>query len=226
MTFAKIVTRIMEKLNYRTDEAQARIEDTVNDYYKELTSSLGLDTSRRTTTDFSIISTSPSYTTLPEIQFEEFEKIISILYIPSGTNPQPQVLEQITYDSMLQLPTEGRVPQRWAVKSANANSVTVLLDGYPAATTFTLRVTGTGLASTLDGIDEPSFAESFHNALYWATLMDEYIRLEKGQLATLASSRYEKRLSDLRLFIAKSAFMDIQQGKDNPLRPNQLRRQI
>jgi hypothetical protein len=40
--------------------------------------------------------------------------------------------------------------------------------------------------------------------------------MEKYQLAADRENKFQQRLSDMRMFIAKSGYLDIAQGKDKP----------
>jgi hypothetical protein len=78
---------------------------------------------------------------------------------------------------------------------------------------FTLYADGYVNVSTLSGSDIPDFPESFHDILIWGAMADEYRKMEKLPLMQDAEANYEKRLSDLRMFIAKSSYLDIYQGR-------------
>lgn len=224
MTFYEIVTRVMARLNISSTTSESRISDTVNDVYKAVTSAIGLETSRQETTTFTVNSTSATYATLPEIEFEDMEKVIHIDYLASAT-ARPEPLEQITYNSLLEMKTENRRPYRFAVKSMNAHTVTIRLDGYPTGNTnFILRVTHLENAATLEAADEPAFPESFHDVLVNGAMAIEYAKMEKAGLSQMFQRQYELRLSDLRMYIAKAAYMDAVQAKDRRQGPYPWRR--
>ena len=106
----------------------------------------------------------------------------------------------------------GNNPKNYAILKTTSNSVTILLDQAPTSAYNLIADTVVEL-SDLSGSNEPAFSESYHDVLIEGTLAKEYKKLEKTQLAKDAKAEYESRLSDLRMFVAKSGYLDIQQGK-------------
>ena len=106
----------------------------------------------------------------------------------------------------------GSTPREYAVYAMGANTVTIYLDSLPD-TAYALYASGLDDATTLSGAAVPAFSESFHDVLILGAVADELRKMEKFQLARDAESDFERRLSDLRMFIAKSAYLDIYQGK-------------
>lgn len=78
--------------------------------------------------------------------------------------------------------------------------------------------------TTLSGNQAPDFPESFHDILIFGVMADEYRKMEKFQFYQASEADFERRLSDLRMWIAKSAYKDIYQGKytGRNLRWNQI----
>lgn len=83
------------------------------------------------------------------------------------------------------------------------------------ATPFTLYADAVTTVTTLSGKQCPDFPESFHDILVLGGMADEYRKMEKFQFYKDCEAEYENRASDLRLFIAKSAYKDIFQGRLN-----------
>ena len=100
----------------------------------------------------------------------------------------------------------------FAVYAMGATTVTIILDSIPT-TAHTLFAEGLSNLSTLSGTGTPAFAEDFHDILVFGAVADELRKMEKQQLADRAESDFAQRLSDLRMFIAKSAYLDLYQGK-------------
>jgi hypothetical protein len=91
-------------------------------------------------------------------------------------------------------------------------SVDITVDSV-ASTTYTLYADGDSTITTLSGSDKPDFPDSFHDLLVYGAMADEYRKMEKMELSKECENDYEKRLSDLRMWIAKSAYLDIYQGR-------------
>lgn len=194
----------MERLNLTSAEATARVGRNLNNRYKRLTSSIGMDTSRFTQVSKAATIGNQSLT------FTGIEKVNTVIDKSSGKD---LILEQLTQDEMHQISVRSEPPRHFSVTNMHYNTVTIYMDCVPT-TTFTLYADGIVTLSTLSGTDVPDFPESFHEILVFGTMADEYRKMEKPQLAQAAELDYEKRLSDLRMFIAKTAWLDIYQGKD------------
>ncbi len=204
MTFNDIVANVMDRLNLTSNDALIRVGKRVNEVYREVTTSLGLITSRRVNLAISLDPTDPD-TTLPEVEVEGLEKIERIL-----TEAGNRLVEK-TYDDLTKIPTKSATPRAFAVKRMNPDSVTIVLDGFPVDP-FTLTVEGHVDISDLTDDDEPAFPKSFHDLLEEGAMYMELRKMEKPELAQDAQMRYKEKLSDLRMFIAKSAYLDIAQG--------------
>jgi hypothetical protein len=204
MTFTEIVQAASDRLNLTSPEATARIGRSVNDRYRRVTSSIGLQTSRRTTATANTSAGSPSLT----FALEKLEVIYDT------TSGQRRVLSEITYDEWRNsnvYANPSGTPRRYAVKSADASSVTIVLDPVPASVS-SLSADGLASASSLSGSQVPAFPADFHDALVHGAVADELRKQEKPALALEAEKQHEQRLSDLRMFLAKSSYLDIVQG--------------
>ena len=71
--------------------------------------------------------------------------------------------------------------------------------------------------ATLSGVGVPAFAESFHDLLVYGAVAIELEKMEKYELAKAQEARCEGRISELRMFIAKSAYRTMWQGKTSPV---------
>jgi len=198
-----VVLEVAERLNLTSDEARSRIGRAVNNRYRRLTSSIGLDTTRRTQ-----VSTAASIG-IQTITFTGIEKVLAVIDKSSGKDIP---LTQITPDEMHVQSLSNQPPRHFSINRVYATSVDILVDCIPA-TTFTLYADGLITVATLAGNQVPAFPESFHDILIFGAMADEYRKMEKMQLYQICESDYEKRLSDLRMLIAKSAYQDQYQGK-------------
>lgn len=225
MTFTQIVDRVCKRLNLTSEDARVRIGEYVNERYKVLTSSLGLEPSRR---KLLLIGFDATTEGLPEYTFTGIEKIIRIDYFTSpvwdplilGPTPafDPKArfihLNEGTYDEILAIPLQDRFPRAFAVTQMGSQTVTVRFDAFPPGKGFYMRVEGYEVAGELIDNAQPNFNEDFHDILIHGARADELMKMEKGDKANQAEQMYENRLSALRLFIAKSSYLDIYAGKD------------
>lgn len=206
----------MNRLNLTSTEAQTRIGVFVNSRYKQVTSSIGLITSRRTTTTIVVDPTdTATYPDLPYLTVGFMEKINKISVITTGSTGV-NILDQLTFDEISAYPTMTGIPKAWAPYRMGAGQVEIVLDGVTSDTTFTLSLEGYDLAETLEDDVVPFIPTDFHDILVEGAKSDELMKMEKPALAAISEQKFETRLSDLRMFIAKSAYLDIIQGKDTP----------
>ena len=223
MTFDDIVRDVAGRLNLTSPEAFGRIGDRVNERYRRVTSSIGMITSRRQVQEFEIDPVTPSSSTsgvdatdLPDLTFSGFEKILRITHEDEDSGGIT-VLKKMTYDQLDNVNRlTDRLPRAWADKRMGSHQVTISLDSWSSTTTFTLKVEGYDVADVLADDAEPFLPTDFHDILTEGAMADEYMKMEKPQLSAIREQKYESRLSDLRMFIAKSGYMDTYQGKDRP----------
>lgn len=210
MNFAALVQMVKDRLNLTSTEATTRVGAEINSRYKEVSSAIGMAPSRRTTVQIS--------TTLgvQDVIFTGIEKVLSVYNPSSGRNV---VLDEITPDEMRAItPAETDHITRYCIYRMAATTVTIRLDVLPQSA-ITLYADGFETADVLSGTQEPKFAESFHDILVEGVVADELKKMEKRPLANDAEEKFQRRLSDLRMFIAKSGYLTIQQSKNqsNPL---------
>jgi len=211
MTFTQLVAEVMDRLNLTSTDAQTRIGQRINQRYRKVTSSLGLLTSRREITTFTLNSGVDA--DLPDYTLTDVEKVVRITQ--RADSGGVRVLKEVTYDDVTNSSVRSGLPHCWAVKEMGDDYVTITLDAFPDAEDFDLSIEHYSNLSDLSGTDVPIFAKDFHDILVEGALSDEYRKLEKFEAANDAENRFNARLSDLRMFIAKSAYLDIQQGRDN-----------
>lgn len=205
MTFDEIVAEVMDRLNLTSDSATTRVGREVNDRYRRLTSSIGLETSRKIVAD-GIATIGSRY-----ITFSGIEKLFNVIDRSSGKDI---LLDEMTVDEMHAAPLVTQPPHNYAINRMGATSVEIYVDCVPT-TGFTLYGDAMGNVVNMQDVDEPEIPESFHDILVFGAMADEYRKMEKVQLMSDAESNYERRLSDLRMWIAKSGYLDIYQSKTN-----------
>ncbi len=197
MTFDDIKTEICDFVGITAAGDIVRVGRAINRRYREITSSLGIKhTSRRTTTQATVtlgVST---------VAFTATEKVVNVFN--RATTPYVQ-LKEVTVDEL-----EARMPfattdfpTEYAIKQIASDSVTILFDSIPQ-TAFTLYADVYSTAATLSGTDEPAFSESYHDILVSAVLVDELLKIEKAALSAIKDKHVEKRMGELRHWIAVS----------------------
>lgn len=207
MTFDEIVAEVADRLNLTSTEAIARIGRSVNERYGWLCTSMGLQTSCQDVARASTVSGSNLLTFGPQPL-----KVLKVNSVFNEDNPKPNLLTEQTLDVLRNM-TEGTDPaSNYAIYLMKADRVTVMLDST-ASSVYELAADVIADKSTLSGGDVPTFAAAYHNCLVYGAMATELDKSEKPELAQVQENRYDVRCSELRLFIAKSAYKDIYQGK-------------
>lgn len=210
MTADELITTIADELNLSNPEAIARIGKELNIRYRQVTSSIGLVTSRRV--EVSQLTTVGDRS----VTFTGVERLDTVYYkLTQNSVTKNMILDELTKDEMLDLkPGPGTgFPRQYCVDTYAPTSVSITLDATPTAPAYTLYATGLSDTSALSGTTSPQFPASFHDILIYGVKADEFVRKEKPQLASDAEQKFQNRLSDLRMFIAKSTYLDIHRGK-------------
>jgi hypothetical protein len=204
MTFNDIVAEEAARLNLSSIDALARLGRETNIRYKRLTTSLGLVTSRRATV---------TATATPGSQYITITSIEKLITLSDPTVTPNRVLDVVSFEEIRTNPQSATdSPTKYAIAVMGATSVEVFLEA-PAVTAFTLTADVHEIKSTLKGTDEPAFSESYHDILVEGVMSDELRK--KGDLsgAGIAENMYEKRLGELKYWVAKSSWQDIVQNK-------------
>jgi hypothetical protein len=192
-------------MNLTSDQSISRVGRNINIRYKRVTSSIGIDTSRQIFDVDVQTVTNDRYLGFTGIEKINFVKDITV-------ENKPVLLTERTMIEMHNLPLTGGQARNYAVTNYGPNSVTIYVDTTIPETGF-LKADGLEIAETLAGAQSPQFPESFHDILIYGAVADELKKMEKFNLAKDAEMDFERRLSDLRMFIAKTAMLDIYQGK-------------
>ena len=199
MTFLELKTEAANRLNLTSPEALTRLGSYINQRYRRLTSSLGLTTSRRATATISTVIGTDSVTFA-------LEKVDEVYILVAGKR---NLVYEFTYEEYRTCSTKNPksgTPKQYAIKKIAPSSVTIALYPNPDAI-ITLNADGLAAASTLTDTDTPNIPIDFQDALILGAMSDELFKMEKYDLAKDFSMQYEARVSDLRMFLAKSAFI-------------------
>jgi hypothetical protein len=212
VTFTDIQNEVADRLNLTSAQALARIGRSINERYKWMASSCGLQTMARTTATASTVINNPQLIFNQSALGGGVEKIFSVY---DNTITPPRFLGELTFDDVRQVASSGGLAQNYAIALMGASSVTIQLDVTPT-TSYVLTADVESNMSTLSGLMVPVFAEDFHNILTYFAMSVELDKMEKYDLAAKQFDLSESRLGEYRLFIAKSAWLDIVQGVRSP----------
>lgn len=197
MTFLDLQDAVLDRVNLSSAEARARVSRNLNLRYREVQSTLQLDKTRRGSVDITTASGSPTVTV------SGVAKLLG-LYDPNVLHREldEKVLSEIeartAHNALLSTPTIFAIDE-------HLNDV-VILRFYPIPNAALALEADCLLAGTdmVDDDDEPTIPVDFHDVLLRGALADEYDKMEKFKEAAKQEQKFEKRLSDLRFFIAKS----------------------
>lgn len=208
MTFAELRTEIMDRLNLSSSEASVRIGRAINRKYRLVTSSIGLQLSRR-----GVVQQAATLG-VSLMTFSNVEKLLSVM---NRASTPYRILKEMTIDELHETQPYQATdsPTHYAVVSNTADTVTIEVNRIPQ-TAFVLYADVHKSVADLSGTDEPAFSESFHDVIIEGVMGDELRKMEKPQLAQIAQTEYARILSDLRMWIAKNGYIDIYQGKTSP----------
>jgi hypothetical protein len=200
VNYKKIQDTIMSRLNLTSVDARNRVELEINTRYLEVTSTLNLAPTRYGEV------TVPTVSGQSEVTVSGVELVRSVLDETLLKRP----LDECDILQLRAMESDEAVgpPTRYAVKSAGSSETVLRLHPQPTAVqnlTVLALMAGTDLANPND---EPSFPASFHDILVKGVLADEYAKLEKFQAAAKKEeAAFEKRLSELRYFLHKRAYL-------------------
>lgn len=199
MTRGDIVGRIMSRLNLSSATAQTRIQNFVNERYRSVQTSCNLGRVRRGTV--TTTTTSGVNTLIPSGIIKPLTVTLPALNRVLGERTQDQLR---TFDPIQQW---LGAPEIYAVTKFDASSFTMQLMPKPDAS-YSLTIDGVlrGSDMTNDN-DIPALPEDFHDVLVFGGLADEYDHLEKADLALKQEQHFQRRVSELRYWIAKSIYL-------------------
>lgn len=205
MSFQEIVDEIKARTNLTSTEAGIRIGREVNSVYKKVRTSMGMQASSRAVAVDADTSLGSSLVT-----FKDVEKIIRVYDNSSGTIRE--LTEKPWNDLRLKNFGTGD-PTEYAIQSHTASTVTILINSVMQEV-LNLKADGYSTSSTLSGSQEPAFPEDFHDILVEGVLISEHKKKKELDLSKAAEAMYKERLSDLRMWNAKTLRMKTRQGEN------------
>lgn len=187
----------MSRLRLTTAAARARIKDRLNERLRSVQSSVGLAKTRRGMLSVNCVSGTVTMATTGVL------KVFTVA-IPLSN----RVLTECTMDHIRYMDpsnTASGIPLLYAVEKVGAVVSTLHFYPNPDAI-YAIQIDGllVGSDMTADG-DVPGIPEDFHDMLIAGAEADEYGDMEDAQAKVVeCEARFDKRLRDLRYFLAKS----------------------
>lgn len=216
MTFDDMTNEVADRYNLSAASARDRIGRSINECYKALCSSIGLQTSARgsATANTAIGSRTVTFGPTP-VKVQKIIDVYDATVAPTVGKFIERSFEYLrdSYDS-------GDQSREFAIQLMGATSVTVFLGGT-ATTVRTLTADVEINKATLVGTDVPAFAEAFHDILLTYASSIELEKLEKYDAAQQKMKQSKDRTSELRMYIAKSAYKDVIAGSRGSARSGQ-----
>lgn len=208
MTLVQLEDRIMARLGLTTTQQRERIRDEINDRLRQTTSALNLGRTRRGSKTFTTVSGTATV-------IASGISVLETLYDPTVRKAP---LDEVTmpwiraHDASLEV---LGTPEVYAIKTHTNDVMTLHLYPKPDAVyalVADVLLAGTDLSSSSD---QPNFPSDFHDLLVDGVLADEYNRVEKAQpMAAAHERKFEKRLGELRLHLARTAMLSRQTTDD------------
>jgi len=201
VTLDQIVGQVASRLNLTSGEALARIAEDVREKYRDVLGTVGLATSTRgTVTGATVIGN--QYVT-----FYDLQKIMAVF------DSNSQVLAERTFDEIRNAIPGSGSPSIYAIANSDSSSCTVFLNNIPTAVETLTADALVDASITLTGSAQPKFPSIYHDILVHGAMAIELMKMEKPSLAEAEEGKYQQRVSDLRYFLAKSAYLDIYQNR-------------
>ena len=209
MTFDEIVNEVADRMNLSAPSALDRIGRSVNERYKQLCSSVGLQTSIRSTTPVTSATAIGSRNVTFGSATTKVQKIITVF--DATVTPAAGTFTERSVEYLRNQSDSGDQSREYGILAMGAFTVTIFLGGVPT-TVRTLSADVELNKATLAGTDVPAFSEAFHDVLILYAMAVELDKLEKKDAAVDKKKESEWRASELRMYIAKSAYLDIIAG--------------
>lgn len=212
MNYEDILNDVLDFMSLSSDEATDRVGRSLNRHNRRISAKLGMASTRKVTMEQTVTIGDSSVT------FLGVEKVLAVWIEIDDTK---RVLEQHTEAQMTdaKLRDTSDEPTAWAPEHMGSTHVTIMLDKIPE-TAYTLFAVVIETLADMSGVDEPSFAASYHDALREFAIMDEYRKMEKLPEAKMSFSLAEDIVSELKLFLAKGRYTVTRQG--NSPAPTQM----
>lgn len=189
----------MGRLNLSSDTARTRIKEFLNQRYREVSTSVSMTPVRRSTVTVATVVGTDTITPT--------DLLLPITVRIPALN---RVLDEVSVDQMRTFDAGENTdadPQFYAINNVGASTVVLRLWPNPSAIR-TISIDGIvrGTELSADG-DIPVLPEDFHDLLVFGAMADEYDHFDKADFAARQEAKFEKRMSELRYYLAKSAYL-------------------
>lgn len=205
MTFLQLQDAVMNSLNLTSTDARTRIKAELNLRYREVQSAVNLAQSRR---GIAIFTTTSGETNVTQ---SGIAKVFSVF---DPTNLQ-RPLGEISLQQLRQMDAPSLVkgnPYLYVVSGQTNDISTLSLFPQPQSTIVLQADVLKSGVDMVDDTDEPAFSVDFHDVLVHGVRYDELLKMEKLRpLAVESERKFQQRLSELRYFLAKSAYLHLKQ---------------
>lgn len=204
MTLADLESRVMARMNFTAPDQRTRVRAALNDRYREVQSTLGLSRTRRSSKTF---TTAIGTATVSATGVSALETLYD-------TTIRKRPLDEVSLIWIRERDAAGSVtgtPEVYAIETHTNDAITLRLFPIPnAVQALSADVLASGTDMT-EADDAPSFPSDFHDILVHGVLADELLKIEKARpLAQIEEQKFEKRLSELRLHLARTAWLSRQ----------------
>jgi hypothetical protein len=204
VTFKQVQDRVLARHNLTSDDARTRVKAFINERTRRIQTSTNLKRTRRDTVTKQTVSGSTILIA---------SGVVHVL----GVNIDNKMLGERTitqirnYDPDRSLQAD---PDVYAIYSVQSSSL--VLRFYPIPwRALDVRIDCMVAGTDMSGDSEvPGFPEDFHDALLFGASADEYDHQEKTKESLVQEGKFEKRLSDLRYWMATSALLARGQNSD------------
>lgn len=207
MTFLELQNRVMGRLNWTSTDARALVKNYLNERYREVVSSVNTARTRRGLVTFTTVIGN-SYVTGTGIA-----KLLDLYDAVTLKRP----LDEVSVDEIRARDAAAEVtgtPTHYAIFKHQDDEITLLLYPQPtavAALTADALIAGTDMSADTD---EPTIPVDFQDVLIHGAEAEGRVKMEKPKQALESERKFEKRLSELRFFLVKSAHLH-QAPRDN-----------
>lgn len=204
MTFQNIQDRVMARLNLTSTTARTRIKEFINERLRRVATSTNVGRVRWGSVSINTVANVNTITTTGLVR-------AFAVSIPARN----RTLEERTTDQLREYDadvSQNGVPRFFAVRKVNATTVELQLFPKPDAV-YAVVIEGvlTGTDLSANG-DVPGLPEDFHDILIFGALADELPHLQRSDEALEFERRFEKRLSELRYYIACRRYARVDEG--------------
>lgn len=194
MDFAALQSEIADRLNLTSTSALARIGRGINERYRWVATTIGVQALART-----IVTAS----TLVGNRSVVLTGIVKVYAVFDPAQTPRKRLDEVPF-GLLRNKTQGAdPPTEYAIQNMGAQTVTIWLGCTPASV-YPLTAEGEAILPTLSGTMVPAFSEDYHDVLIYGVLATELEKMEKYDMAKVQESRFGQRLDQLIAFMGRS----------------------